>query len=219
MRHAYLSLNLTLPEPDLEEYREVAGHNLSAGGWWLETRRLDWKRWRRGDLLAEFAMWRLHPEDARRGGCYPDGYRHLEIRVWTEGYPYPDGLEQRPWRWFYEVGLRRMLPTGTPKYIEPEELTEHLPAQVELGCGPSTEADVPHLSTLHRIYGVSKPDFSFVFRAMDDSVLNLFADPEEAYRRMTDIYRACAVAEPTFFYRALQERRVRRSSSIRLPAP
>ena len=205
LRYAYLSLNLTLPAPDLEEYREVVGHNLKVGGWRPQTQLLDLERWRRGDLLTEFTTWRLHPEDAKRGKCYPDDYRHLEIRVWTEGYSYPDGLEQRPWRWFYEVGLRHILREGAPKYIEPEEITAHLPAQVELGCGPSTEAGVPHLSTLHRIYGVSKPDFSFVFRAQEDSILDLFTDPEEAYRRMTDIYRACTVAEPTFFYRALKE--------------
>jgi len=31
---------------------------------------------------------------SRDGKVRPDGYRHLEIRVWTEGYPYPDGLAQ-----------------------------------------------------------------------------------------------------------------------------
>jgi hypothetical protein len=106
---------------------------------------------------------------------------------------------------FYEVGLRPMLSGGRPTYVEPEEIIECLPAQVELGCGPSTEAGVPHLSTLHSIYGVSKPDSSFVFRAEDDTLLNVFSDPEGAYRRMTDIYRACVIAEPTFFYRALKD--------------
>ena len=101
--------------------------------------------------------------------------------------------------------MRPILPPGRPRYIEPEEIAPYLPAQVELGCGPSTEAGVPHLSTLHQIYSVSKSDFSFVFKAADDTVPNVFAEPEKMYRRMTEIYRSCVVAEPTFFYCALKE--------------
>jgi hypothetical protein len=97
------------------------------------------------------------------------------------------------------------LQPGRPTYIDPEEIKAHLPAQVELGCGPSMEAGVPALSNLHQIYGVSRPDFSFVFRAADDSVLDMLADPESGYERMTSIHRACMLAEPTPFYRCLHD--------------
>jgi hypothetical protein len=85
--------------------------------------------------------------------------------------------------------------------VDPEAIAEHLPAQLELGCGPSIEAGIPHLSSLHRIYGVSHPDYRFVFRAAHDDLLSLFARPEEKYREMSDIYRACLVAGATDFYR------------------
>jgi hypothetical protein len=205
LRQAYLSLNLTLPSADIMEYREVLYGNLHTGGWERKKQQPHRELWSRGDLRTEFNAWRLHPEDAIHGACYPVGYEHLEIRLWSDGYVWPKGLESRPFRWFYEVGLRPMLSGGRPTYVSPEEIVEYLPAQVELGCGPSTEAGVPHLSTLHNIYSVSKPDFSFVFRAQDDDLLNLFSEPEAAYRRMTDIYRACIVAEPTFFYRAIKD--------------
>jgi hypothetical protein len=146
-----------------------------------------------------------HPEDVRRSRHLPPGYRHLEIRLQTRDYPLPEGLETRPWRWFYEVGMRDMLTAGSPRYVAPEEVIRYLPAQVELGCGPSTEAGVPHLSNLHRIYSVSRSDFSFIFRAADDALLDIFADPESAYRRMTAIYKACMLAEPTRFYQCLRE--------------
>src|SRR6185295_13936510 len=90
-----------------------------------------------------------------------------------------------------------------PRVVDAAALAAHLPAQVELGCGPSIEAGIPHLSTLHRIYGVSRADYSFVFRAADDGLLTLFRDPEAKYREMTDIYRACLVADETPFYRRL----------------
>lgn len=204
LRHAYLSVNLTLPESDVEQYRELILRNLQKGGWRPEQN-ISHERWRRGDLRMSFSVRSQHPEDAQRGVVRPEGYRHLEFRLWTDGNALPEGLASRPWRWFHEVGLRRMLAPGRPAYIEPAGIAGYLPAQVELGCGPSTEAGVPHLSNLHRIYSVSKSDFSFVFRAEDDAVFGVLADPEGHYRRMTDIYRACAVAEATPFYRMLKE--------------
>jgi hypothetical protein len=205
LRHAYLSVNLTLPAADIAEYQALIWSNSEKGGWRPELREANLERWARGDLRAELRVTDHHPEDAERGCRYPDGYRNLEFRIKTDGGTRPPGLESRPWRWFYEVGLRRKLSSGNPTYVEPEEIAKYLPAQVELGCGPSTEAGIPHLSNLHRIYSVSRPDFSFVFRASDDRVFDVLADPEDNYRRMTDIYRACVVAEPTPFYRGLVE--------------
>jgi hypothetical protein len=87
--------------------------------------------------------------------------------------------------------------------VRPEELASQFPAQLELGCGPSTEAGIPHLSTLHRIYGVSNADYSFVFTPAEDNALELFSNPEGKYRQMTDIYRSCMMARPTPFFHAV----------------
>jgi hypothetical protein len=118
-------------------------------------------------------------------------------------YVLPAGWVERPWRVFHEVGLRKVLPRGEPQLIEPERIAEFLPAQLELGCGPSIEAGIPHLSNLHRIYGVSLPNYGFIYRAAQDGILELLSAPESKYREMTDIYRACLVAGSTDFYRAI----------------
>lgn len=205
LRHAYLWLNVTLPAPDVEEYESAILEGIRQGGWNPAGGDAESRQWRRGDLLARLNLRRLHPEDERRGYVFASGYRNLEVAVWTADYKLPDRIAERPWRWFHEVGLRTMLTRGRPQMIEPEEVAAYLPAQVELGCGPSTEAGVPHLSTLHRIYGVSGRDFSFVFRARDDAVLELFADPEPKYRKMAEIYRSCMMAQSTPFYASLRD--------------
>jgi hypothetical protein len=61
------------------------------------------------------------------------------------------------------------------------------------------------LSTLHRIYGVSLPDYGFIFRAAQDGLLEVFAEPERKYRDFTAIYRACLMAGSTPFYDRLAE--------------
>lgn len=207
MRRAYLNLSLTLPEPDIDEYHAAIARNLRIGEWiraGSETAGgLNYGVWRRGDLVARVALARVHPEDTKRGRSVPGDYASLVLTLTTDGYRLPGGWDERPWRVFFEVGLRKTLPRGAPSMVEPEQLADYLPAQVELGCGPSIEAGIPHLSTLHRIYGVSHADYGFIYRAKDDAALDVLAAPEQKFAEMTDIYRACVLAGPTEFYRGL----------------
>jgi hypothetical protein len=126
------------------------------------------------------------------------------LAVSSRGNDLPAGLEKRPWRWFHEVGLREIAPRGEPTCIEPEAIADFLPAQLEIGCGPSTEAGVPHLSNLHRIYGVSRGDFSFVFAPEDDGLLEILSRPEAKFVEFTSIYKACIEADPTPFHRNIR---------------
>jgi hypothetical protein len=205
LRNAYLWVNLTLPDQDIEGYRALFSGNIERGGWERRGRTGDEESWHRGDLVVRAAVRRIHLEDRQRGVEFPPGYLNFEVTVWTRNYQYPATLPRRPWRWFYEVGLRQIVRRGNPWLVDPEQIASCLPVQVELGCGPSTEAGIPHLSTLHRIYSVSRADFGFVFKPEDDIVFQLFADPERKYAEMTDIYRACMVAEATPFYSALRD--------------
>ena len=209
LKNAYLWVNWTLPEEAIEEYRVAIAAGLARGGWTQagsSTRDgVDTADWRRGDLEVRLEHCGVHKEDAKRGKVPPPGYRNLDLRLMTHGYALPPTWPERPWRVFYDVGLRRVLPRGTPRLISPEEISEHLPAQLELGCGPSIEAGIPHLSNLHRIYGVSRPDYRFIYRAEHDAILEVLATPEAKYRDMTDMYRACMVAGDTDFYRAIAE--------------
>lgn len=203
LRGGYLWLNLDLPEEHIDEYRAAIDQGLQKGCWKHDGTESGYDVWVRGDLVARLAVQRIHPEDAKRDRKRPSGYRNLDLSVRAKGYQVPDGWAERPWRVFYDVGLRKTLTRGSPQMIEPEAILEHLPAQLELGCGPSIEAGIPHLSTLHRIYGVSLADYGFVFRAQHDGLLSLLSDPEGKYREMTDIYRACMVAGSTPFYEAV----------------
>lgn len=204
LKNAYLWVNWTLPEEHIAEYESAISTRLDSGGWSkLPGATAEASSWQRGDLLATLKGCQIHPEDLKRGVKQPPGYRNLDLVVKNASYELPAGWVERPWRVFHEVGLRKVLPRGEPQLIEPEQIAELLPAQLELGCGPSIEAGIPHLSNLHRIYGVSLPNYGFIYRAAQDGVLDLLSAPEAKYREMTDIYRACLVAGSTDFYRAI----------------
>lgn len=205
LRHAYLHLMLGLPSEHIDEYRAAIAAGLRDGQWRRERDEPELAVWRRGDLTATIRHRRVHPEDAARNKVPPADYASLDVVIRTDGYRLPDTWESRPWEVFYRVGLREKLTREEPQVVDASALVEHLPAQLELGCGPSIEAGIPHLSTLHRIYGVSRADYGFIFRAQDDALLELFRDPERKYAEMTAIYRACLLAEPTPFYLRMRD--------------
>jgi hypothetical protein len=204
LRHGYVWVNLTLPDEEIERYRSAIHARLDAGGWTCEAPGAFEESWGLGGLQAKMTLVRLHEEDAARGYALPPSYRNLTLAVSSRGNVLPPKLERRPWRWFHEVGLRDIAERGEPTYIEPEAVADFFPAQLEIGCGPSTEAGVPHLSNLHRIYGVSRGDFSFVFEPGDDGLLEILSNPREKYVEFTRIYKACMAAEPTAFHRNIR---------------
>jgi hypothetical protein len=205
LRHAYLHLVLSLPRDHVDEYRAAIAAGLAEGGWQREAAAAPGERWRRGNLTAVLCHRPAHPEELAHEESPPEGYASLDVVVRSDGYALAEHWERRPWEVFYRVGLRKKLQREEPRMVDAAALAAHLPAQVELGCGPSIEAGIPHLSTLHRIYGVSHADYGFIFRAGDDALLTLFRDPEAKFREMTEIYRACLVATPTPFYRRLED--------------
>jgi hypothetical protein len=205
LRHSYLFLGLTLPTEHIAEYRAAIAEGMDRGEWRSAGTADGFTLHARGDLRARIREVTVHPEDEKRGRSVPRGYRSLDVVVTSAGCEPPPGWTERPWKVFFEVGLRQTLAPGRPTPIAPEEIARHLPAQLELGCGPSIEAGIPHLSTLHRIYGVSRADYGFVFRAADDGLLDLFAHPEAKFREMTDIYGRCAAAGTTPFYQRTLE--------------
>ncbi|MEA3064926.1 MAG: hypothetical protein QOJ27_1372 [Sphingomonadales bacterium] len=204
LKHSYVWVNLTLPDEEVGRYRASIHDRLASGGWACTSRTGAAESWSRASLQATLTLVRLHEEDEARGYALPADYCNLTLVVATRGIVLPAGLEKRPWRWFHEVGLREIAPRGEPLYIEPEALAAFFPAQLEMGCGPSTEAGVPHLSTLHRIYGVSRGDFSFVFEPEEDGLLDILSAPEVKYAEFTRIYKACMAAEPTAFHRGIR---------------
>jgi len=204
LRETHVWMSVSLPEDEVERYEARILAGVAAGGW-SAAHADGHRRWRRGELEARLTIVRRHEEDERRGYSLPPQYRTLTLAVRSRDYASPANLEQRPFRWFHDVGMRPMLSAGSPRDIAPEELAECFPAQLELGCGPSTEAGIPHLSNLHRIYGVSRGDFSFIFNPEDDRLLDVLDAPEAKYGQMTEIYRQCLVAEPTIFYHAIRE--------------
>lgn len=203
----YLWLQLAAPASEIEALHEQLRQALRAGEW----RGQDLLR--RGDLRLTLAQRAAHPEDERRGRRLPAGYRLLELRLGGADVEPSAAQEAHPWQ-VLDLGLREHDghgPGAARVLADPREalaaLQAHLPAQVELGCGPSIEAGIPPLHHLHHVYGIAAARARrFLFAAESAAVLSeLLGAPERFYRGATTLYGQALLAQPTAFYEALRD--------------
>ncbi len=128
------------------------------------------------------------------------GYASMNMRIFNKQVS--EVTLNRPWV-LLNTGIRKVLPAGNPTRIAMEDLRSFCPAQVELGCGPSVEAGIPPLNYFHKLFSLHK-DGRFVFKAEDDTFLEVLEDPEAWYKRAVHMQRQCLMAEPTPFYHHLK---------------
>ena len=87
-----------------------------------------------------------------------------------------------------------------------DEITKYLPAQVELGCGPSIEAGIMPLYYLHEIYKVQRhSDGKFYFGEEDDLVQQIITRDNKKFDEFYKIIVNCIKAEPTIFHKKIKE--------------
>lgn len=165
-------------------------------------------------LRLRFRRRQTHPADAEIGRHQPAGYATLEITLYSlDVADRLESLQRDPW-YVLSQGFRVPDQRGEPQ-SDPElaRIREFLPMQVELGCGPSIEAGIPPLHTLHRTYAVSTPDNRFVLAAEQDTLAHsLVSDPIAFLRYAAGTWIACVKAQPTPFHRTL--RRLRDSGLV-----
>jgi hypothetical protein len=134
--------------------------------------------------------------DIEQGLVSPD-YQNLSLSLFS--VPPDAETIERPWK-ILSLGIRDALPKGNPKYGDIDDIAKHLPAHVELGCGPSIEAGVLPLNYLHSIYSISHPDKSFVFEAEHDRVFEFLSDTKSKYQETSRIHQTCLTAPVGQFY-------------------
>lgn len=150
------------------------------------------------NMVLEIRKYKEHPMDIQSGRKLPDNYNTVDITVRSQNFiPTVDFLE-KPWKLF-KKGLRSPGIKGNPQYVtDPTEIIKYLPAQVELGCGPSIESNIPPLYTMHETYKVQNHEGQFYMGPdSDDLIEKLLEDPESAYQRFTSMFKSCVVAKPS----------------------
>ena len=197
----YIYFAITMEESKYNGYAKMIRHNLQTY-WTPESK----DTFSNGDLIAKFVTYD-NPKDRKDEEIdFPKGYHTLELKVYF-GKRDDTVTQQMIWR-IFKAGMRKALSRQNPQYIKDvKEITDLFPAQLALGCGPSSEAGVLPLHTMHEIYSINEP-FSkrFIMDADQDTFINnLTSNPEKALQTTGDYYARIIKAKPTEFYNILQD--------------
>jgi len=199
----YLWVHLLFPENELNHYIQDLTEALEMGNWMMQEEGM----YLREDLRLQFKILESHPEDQLKGREFPDKYRILEVTLDSPDTNVTKDEKRRPWE-VLALGIRekdqREYPTIVTN-LSQIDMGKHFPAQFELGCGPSIEAGVPALHSLHEVYSVRDLDSNaFLFGHQKDKLLvEIAKDPESFFERATLMYRSALHAELTPFYHLL----------------
>ncbi|MET9534136.1 MULTISPECIES: hypothetical protein [unclassified Streptomyces] len=204
----YLHHSVSAPVAELELHRQSIYDSLQAG--WDPKGR---KAWSRGDLNVTVNEYEIHPQDIRARRRLPDDYRSVDVCFTSEGNLVPRPVQNLPWD-VLAGGMRIKEQRGNPHIVNDLSLLlDHLPFQIEVGCGTSIEAGIPPLHRLHEVYRVTDrqdnalgQDYQFTFtKGADPLVEEVLRAPEDKFSDFVEMFAACFSARPTSAHHALKQ--------------
>lgn len=193
---AYLCVSNTLPSNELEIYANKIYEALKKNGF-VETEKGLYKR---ENLLIEFKYFDNHPKNKEGNVSFPEGYCSLDIFVYSEGNEFESHYDRM---WEHSTKMFRIPDKReNPLYATDVKLIEkYLPAQVEMGCGPSIEVGIPPLHGMHETYKVQNHlTHKFYFADMDYLIFQIIENPLEMYKRFSRVPILCLTSEHSDAY-------------------
>ena len=139
-----------------------------------------------------------HPRNAT---LFPSNYNSCDIVIHNKGYDY-SCHQDRMWKLSTKM-YRNPDKRENPTYIkDASEILQYLPAQIEMGCGPSIAAGIPPLYDMHEIYKVQNHiTGKFYFAEQDDLILSIINNPEQMYFKFSKTPITCIKAKHTKGYK------------------
>ena len=195
----YLYVTNTLPIDEVVKYENKIFDALKIGGF----RSVDDGRYiNDNDTEVIITKYKNHP---RNTNPFPDNYESIDIVVCSKGYDYAD-LQDRIWklsRKTYRLPDKR----EHPKYTKDvRDILDYLPAQVEMGCGPSIDANIPPLHNMHETYKVQNHETGcFYLSEQDDLLVDVISNEKKMRLKFAEVPMACFSADLTDGYKTFGE--------------
>ena len=143
-----------------------------------------------------------HPRNVEQ---FPENYSSVDIVIRSKDYDYTE-IQNRMWRLtkkMFRIPETRQSPTYTN---DVNDIIKYLPAQVEMGCGPSISANIPPLYDMHETYKVQNHiTKKFYFSEDDDLFCSIIENPEQMYTKFSKVPYKCISAELTEGYKNFGE--------------
>lgn len=204
LKKTYLWISLSLPNREIDDYLKKIEKDLKNSFWWKKEKRGG--VYRCGELFFRIERKECHEEDIKAGRSFPDNYGFFDINLYSKDNEKNKSFVMKPWL-VLKHGIREMDVRGNPVITrDPSIILKHLPAQVELGGGASTEIGIFPLNFLHKVYSIYDKNRKFVFDYENDFIVQEIArNPASALNNFSAMHRSIIKAEPNDFYKVLKK--------------
>ena len=161
--------------------------------------------WEKEDLLIIINRYAVHPKNEMCNTTFPEGYDSVDIVAVTKGFDYMSHYHRM---WEHSTKLYRMPnPRENPTYVtDLKEIKKYLPAQIEMGCGPSINAKIEPLYKMHEMYKVQRHETGKFYWGKDDNLMErLILDPQKTIEEFSSTPINCIKAKHTQGYKIFNE--------------
>lgn len=194
----YLYVTNTLPVEEIKAYENKIFDAIKQA----KFEKIDDELFAKGNTEIIIKKYKNHPQNIE---VFPENYESLDVVIKSKGYAY-QAIQDRMWklsRKMYRIPDQRENPTYTR---DVRDILKYLPAQIEMGCGPSIGANIPPLYKMHELYKVQNHDSGrFYFGEQDDLIYNVILNEQEMRNKFADVPIRCISAELTDGYEILGE--------------
>ena len=196
VKSSYIYLSVRLPIIEYNEYIKGIREALEKSSYMYIN-----SEYQKEDVNIIIKEYEKHPEEE-----YITNYKVVDIVVKSNNLNNIESFYNQVWK-LQVKGIREKDPRGNPKYINSfDEIKKYLPAQVELGCGPSIEAGIMPLYYLHEIYKVQRhSDGKFYFGKEDNLIKQVIINDRKKFDEFYEIIVKCLKAKPTLFHNKLKQ--------------
>lgn len=203
----YLWVELLFPSNEIEIFTKQIIGGLKKGSWKQSSNNL----WLRNNIRVSFKTYHENYNDKKAKRYIPSNYAYLGFELYSTNTNLKLCRKGASQIWgILRHGIRKIQKSGKPKIINSLKkfnIIKYLPAQFELGSGPSLEAGIPPLHLLHKIYGlVDDKTKKFILNPdKDDLFLRILRNPELFYSQSSLIFKNIVKAKPTNFHNVLKK--------------
>ena len=194
---SYMYVTNTLPNNEIKNYLNKILNKLDKHSF-TKTGNI----YSKDNMEVIIERYKNHPRNVEQ---FPENYSSVDIVIRSKDYDYTE-IQNRMWRLtkkMFRIPETRQSPTYTN---DVNDIIKYLPAQVEMGCGPSISANIPPLYDMHETYKVQNHiTKKFYFSEDDDLFCSIIENPDQMYTKFSKVPYKCISAELTEGYKNFGE--------------